>query len=189
MTVEVVIKGHDMELTPHLQDYVVRKVGRLDRYLDSITEAEIELSLHKSARSAADRQVAQLTVRGKRGLLLRTEERTDDMFTSVDAVVDKVHRQIERYKGKRRRGRGDGASADTVGLEPPETEDEPEEHGLIVRRKRFPLRPMDETEAIEQMHLLGHENFFVFFNAESDTINVLYRRRDGSYGLIEPEMG
>ncbi len=192
MTVEVVIKGHDMELTPRLRDYVEKKVSRLDHYLDTITQADVELSHQKSARSAADRQVAQLTVRG-RGLLLRSEERTDDMFASVDAVLDKMQRQIERFKGKQRRGRGDGASTRALAraLES-ESEAGPESAGTetsIVRRKRFALRPMDEQEAIDQMHQLEHDNFFVFYNAASSAINVLYRRRDGSYGLIEPELG
>jgi len=189
MTVEVTVKGHDLEITPRLQEYVSKKVGRLDHYLEAITDAQVELSFQKNARSAEHRQVAQLTVRGRRGLLLRTEERTDDMFAAVDAAVEKLHRQIERYKGKHRRGRGNGASAATVAEMPAEAEEEIGDRPVIVRRKRFALRPMDETEALEQMHLLGHDNFFVFFNAQSNSVNVLYRRGDGTYGLIQPEMG
>ncbi len=189
MAVEVTVKGHDLELTPRLEEYVAKKVGKLDHYLDTITEATVELSFEKNARSADHRQVAQLTVRGRRGLLLRTEERTDDMFAALDAAVDKIHRQIERYKGRHRRGRGNGASAASLAEMPAPAEDEPGVQSQIVRRKRFQLRPMDETEALEQMHLLGHDNFFVFFNAQNNSVNVLYRRNDGTYGLIAPEMG
>jgi putative sigma-54 modulation protein len=102
-----------------------------------------------------------------------------------------MQRRIERYKGKRYRGRGDGRPAVAL-VTPPFEEDEEEEEEagpVIARRKRFMILPMDELEAIEQMSLLGHENFFIFFNADTNNVNVLYRRRDGSYGLIEPEVG
>jgi putative sigma-54 modulation protein len=188
MAVEVVINVRNMELSDRLRDYVTKKVSKLDRYLGSIEEAQVDLTYVKSARSAKDRQVAQLTVRGKK-VLLRAEERTDDMFTSVDAVLDKIYRQIERLKGRRWRARGDGRSAADVLVDFPETEvDLSEREENIVRRKRFMLTPMDEREAIEQMDLLGHEDFFIFLNAETNQVNVLYRRRDGTLGLIEPEI-
>jgi putative sigma-54 modulation protein len=135
--------------------------------------------------------VAQITVRGK-GILLRSEERSDDIFTALDAAYEKLQRQMARYKGKHQRGRGDGRSAAEV-VPQAAVEDESEEgeeaEPTIVRRKHFVLAPMDEIEAIEQMGLLGHENFFVFYNANTNAVNVLYRRRDGNYGLIEPEIG
>jgi putative sigma-54 modulation protein len=189
MPVQVEINARNMELNDRLRDYVTKKVAKLDRYLDTLEEAKVDLTYAKSARSANDRQVAQLTVRGK-GVLLRAEERTDDMFASVDAVLGKVYRQIERYKGKRWRNRGDGRSASDVApeIEAPEAREEAELKERIVRRKRFPLSPMDEREAIEQMSLLGHESFFVFLNADTNQVNVLYRRRDGSLGLIETEI-
>ena len=102
-----------------------------------------------------------------------------------------MQRQIERYKGKRYRGRGDGRSAADVANEMLEVEtgvDESQGMPLIVKRKRFGMVPMDEQEAIEQMNLLGHENFFVFYNVANQSINVLYKRRDGTYGIIEPEI-
>ena len=135
--------------------------------------------------------MAQLTVRGK-GFILRSEERADDIYAALDTALDKIQRRIERYKGKHHRGRGDGKSASEVAVVtlPVEAEEEVVEEGpIIARRKRFVLIPMDEQEALEQMSLLGHENFFVFFNAKTNAINVLYRRRDGTYGLIEPELG
>jgi putative sigma-54 modulation protein len=191
MTIEVEIYGKNMEVTDRITDYVTKKVVKLDRYLPGIEQARIDLSYSKSARSMADRQVAQITVRGK-GFVLRSEERAEDIFAAIDTSLDKIQRRIERYKGKHYRGRGDGKSAAEV-VEIPADEFLDEETGelkpAIVRRKHFILTPMDEAEAIEQMGLLGHENFFIFYNMKTNSINVLYRRRDGLYGLIEPEIG
>jgi ribosome hibernation promoting factor len=189
MAVQVVINVRNMELGDRLQDYITKKVAKLDRYLDTLEEAKVDLTYVKSARSASDRQVAQLTIRGK-GVLLRAEERTDDIFASVDAVLAKIYRQIERYKGKHWRSRGDGRSAADVAPDVPETQtDLAETDEIVVRRKRFILTPMNVREAIEQMSLLGHEDFFIFLNGGTDQINVLYRRRDDTLGLIEPEIG
>jgi putative sigma-54 modulation protein len=189
MAIEVEIYGRNMELNDRLYDYVFSKVSRLDRFLGSIDEARVDLSFAKSARNAADRQVAQITLRGK-GFILRSEERADDIFSAVDTALDRMQRQIERYKGKRYRGRGDGKTLAQAVMEEMEQEEFVEEEpAIIARRKRFLLAPMDEAEAIEQMKLLGHENFFIFYNANTSSINVLYRRRDGTYGLIEPEIG
>lgn len=187
MTVQVTIHARDLNLSPRLKEYVEKKVSKLDHYLPTISEARVDLTEARSARSAADRQVAQLTVHA-RGQVLRAEERKDDIFAAVDAAIDKLQRQIERYKGKRRRGRGDGASADMVAEPLEEAIGEPEEAPLVVRRKRFGLTPMNEAEALEQMQLLGHDNFFVFFNADTSRVNVLYRRHDGGFGLIDPEV-
>lgn len=187
MALQVDIFARNMEVTDRIKEYVDKKVSKLDRYLIGIDETRVDLAYVKSARNAADRQVAQITVRG-RGFILRSEERKDDIFSALDAALDKMQRQIERFKGKRNRGRGDGTSAAEVEqtdmLEETET---PEV--VIARRKTFTLIPMDEQEALEQMSLLGHEDFFIFFNVNSNAINILYHRRDGSYGLIEPKLG
>jgi len=185
MTLEVEIFGHGMEVTDRIQEYVSKKASKLDRYLNEIEETRVDLSYVKTARSAADRQVAEITARGK-GFILRSEERSDDIFAAFDTAVDKMQRRMERYKGKHYRSRGDGRSAADVA--PVEEEPIEEEAPVIARRKRFVIDPMNELEAVEQMTMLGHENFFVFFNANSNVINVLYRRRDGTYGLIEPEV-
>jgi len=149
----------------------------------------VELSHIKSARSALDRQVAQITVHGK-GFILRSEERAEDIHAAFDAALDKVQRQIDRYKGKHYRGRGDGRSAAEVVQEEELPVDETGELlPLIARRKKFVVLPMTEDEAVEQMRLLGHDNFFIFFNPEQNSIQVLYRRRNGTYGLIEPVVG
>jgi putative sigma-54 modulation protein len=180
------IFGKNLEVTDRITDYVEKKVAKLDRFLNDIDEVRVDLAFNKSARSASDRQVAQITLRGK-GYTLRTEEGADDIFAAFDAATEKLHHQIERYKGKRHHGRGDGTPASQIFPEP--ALEEMEELPIIARRKQFTLIPMDEMEAIEQMALLGHENFFIFFNANSSEINILYRRRDGTYGLIEPKVG
>jgi putative sigma-54 modulation protein len=188
MAVSVTIQARDFNLSPRLREYVEKKVSRLDKYLPILNEARVELTEVKSARSAADRHVAQLTVHG-RGTVLRAEERNDDIFAAVDAVLDKIQRQIERYKGKHWRGPGDRAGAESLTL-PPEEESAPADAdaGAVVRRKRFSLTPMNEAEAIEQMLMLGHDSFFVFYNAETNRVNVLYRRHNGDFGLIDPEI-
>ena len=187
MALDVEIYGRDIEINERIQEYVEKKISKLDRYLNNIEEAKVDLSYIKSARNAKDRQVCQITISG-RGYILRAEERSDDIFTSIDSALSKMQRRISRYKGKRFRGRGDGRSvSDLVGETRQEDLFEDVEPS-IVRRKHFMLYPMNELEAIEQMELLGHESFFVFFNADTNTINVLYKRRDGDYGLIEPEI-
>jgi putative sigma-54 modulation protein len=189
MPVKVQINVRNVELNDRLNDYVTKKISKLDRYLDILEEAKVDLTYSKSARSADDRQVAQLTVRGK-GVLLRAEERTSDLYASIDAVTDKIYRQIERFKGRHWDNRGDGRSAAEVAGPRPEVEGEPVEVAQqIARRKRFMLLPMDEIEAVEQMVLLGHDDFFVFLNSVTGQVNMLYRRRDGSLGLIETEVG
>lgn len=182
------IAGREFEVTDRIREYVTKKVAKLDRHLSAIEEIRVDLAHVKTARSAADRYVAQMTVRGK-GMLLRAEERADDIRAAIDAALDKMTRQIARYKGKHQRGRGDGKSAAEVAPEvEPLPEMETEEPAVIIRRKKFDLIPMVEEEAIEQMKLLGHDNFFIFYNAKVGAINVLYRRRDGTYGLIEPHV-
>jgi putative sigma-54 modulation protein len=188
---QIILKGKNVEITDWLREYVEKKVNKLDRYLPDINEARVELST-ENTRSSQDRQVAQLTVRSN-GLILRAEERTDDMFAAIDAVIDKMHRQIARYKGKREdRWQGQGPARGEVDL-PPLDEEILEElaeaqERRIVRVKRFVVSPMDEEEAIEQMELLGHD-FFVFFNPNTGKLSILYRRRDDNYGLLEPEWG
>lgn len=182
------IFGREFEVTDHMRDYVTQKVAKFDRHLGSIDEIRVDLAYVKTARSSMDKYVAQMTVYGK-GFILRSEERSDDIRTAMDATLEKISRQIDRFKAKRKRGRGDGKTAAEVA---PEVEtggpEEEEAAPVIMRRKRFDLIPMAEDEAIEQMKLLGHDNFFVFYNVKAGGVNVLYRRRDGTYGLIEPRV-
>jgi putative sigma-54 modulation protein len=188
MTNKLETVARNMRLTDDTREYVEKRAAKLERYLQEIDEIRVELSYVKTARSASDRQVAQITLRGK-GFILRTEERSDDVRAAFDAALDKMQRQIERYKGKHYRGRGDGRSAAEVVEEEWPVDETGELLPLIAKRKKFVLVPMTEEEAVEQMKLLGHDNFFVFFNAEQNAIQVLYRRRNGSYGLIEPVIG
>ncbi len=183
---EVTIRGRNIVVTDRLNDYITKKASKLDRFLPTIDEAHMDLSVEKT-RSAQDRQVAQLTVRS-RGAILRAEERGNDIFQAIDAVLDKMHRQISRYKERlyKRGERVTEKSSASLAEAPPEAETELAS-GVIVRTKRFPISPMPAEEALEQMELLGHD-FFVFFNADTESINVLYRRKDGDYGLLQPEL-
>lgn len=182
---ELHITSHGVDVTDYLRAHIDKKIGKLDRYLPDITEARVDLST-ESTRSAGELQVAQVTLRTN-GKYIRAEERTHDMFASIDAVLDKLYRQIARYKGKREdRWQGKGAyQPEPLPITPEADLAGEEEEGTIVRRKRFQMFPMDEREAVEQMELLGH-SFFVFHNAETGEINVVYRRKDGDYGLIIP---
>ncbi len=188
MTAKVDVQVRNLHLTDRIKSHVQERAGKLDHYLPAIEVADVELELYPSARNAADRSVAQITLRGK-GVLLRTEERAAEILTAFDAAIDKLRKQIDRYKGRHYRGRGGGQSASEVAEEPASVDDTDRLPPIIARRKQFRILPMNELEAIEQMNLLGHDAFFVFYNAETSRINVLYRRRDGSYGLLEPEIG
>jgi putative sigma-54 modulation protein len=172
---EIQLFARNLEITPRLREYVETKVGKLDRYLD-IDSARIDLAV-ENTRSSAHRQVAQLTVR-TRGTILRVEERASDMFAAIDMALDKMRRQVSRYKKRRQNRRQRGG-------EVPLEEGEEAVGGEIVRVKRFELVPMTPSEAVEQMELLGHQ-FFVFFDADEGVVSVVYRRRDGNYGLIVP---
>jgi putative sigma-54 modulation protein len=141
----------------------------------------------EDTKAAQDRQICQVTLRTDR-TILRAEERSDDIFTAIDAVLTKVYRQIDRYKGKRKSRRRPAATAEEPVEVAVETVEEVDEDlASIVRIKRFPIRPITPEEAIEQMELLGHD-FYVFYNAEAGEINVLYRRKDADYGLLQPEV-
>ncbi|MGD0709016.1 MAG: ribosome-associated translation inhibitor RaiA [Anaerolineaceae bacterium] len=188
MTEKLNISVKNMEETERIKSYISSKISKLDRYMGDIEEINIDLAFMKSARNAADRHAAQITLYG-RHVTLRTEEYATDVLAAFDNALDKMQRKIERYKGKRNHGRGDGTPASEAVPEAVIMEDETQEEPVIVRRKQFTLSPMNELEAIEQMRLLEHDNFFVFYNADTSAINILYRRRDGTYGLIEPKLG
>ncbi len=184
----VQLHAKNFELGERLRGYAEKKLARLDRYLPHITQVTLELS--EEHRRSGNQSIAQLTVRDRRGTILRAEERSQaDAFAAIDAVVDKMYRQISRYKGKRRRRAGDKfemLEPEFAAAEVPEGVTEEEEPTpQIVRRKRIEVLPMSEEEAIDQMELLGHD-FFMFFNAETHTINVLYRRKEGNFGLLQP---
>ena len=183
MTIEVNIFSRNLEVTDNLTDQIYRKVSGLDRYLEDIVEARVDLA-STNARSAEEREVVQITVRGK-GFILRAEERSADIVAALNIATDTLQRRIKRYKGKRNQRWKQNLDGSEDFIEEIDELEKP----VIARRKQFPLRPMDEWEAIEQMELLGHNNFFVFYNAQSESVNVLYKRFDGSFGLIQPDIG
>jgi putative sigma-54 modulation protein len=190
---DIRIHARNIDATARLQEHVEKKVSKLDRYLPNIQEVRVDLSIERR-RQGLDQCIAQLTVRNTRGVILRSEEkRQTDIYAALDLALDKMYRQIQRYKGKRKRkggGRFAPTEAELAAMEPLPLEEAPEEESdekeAIVRRKQVTLVPMSEEEAIAQMELLGHD-FFIFFNAETARIGVLYRREDGNYGVLEPE--
>ena len=188
---DIIVHGRNVEINDWIQEYVEKKVGKLERYLPNITDVRAELT-HSPTRAASDRYTAQITMWAD-GQILRAEESTSDIFASIDATVDKIYRQIRRFKGrryksKRRASAAVSAEAELAALtiQAEDLEDEEEATGIIIRRKQFALQPMNEEEAVEQMELLGHD-FFVFLNPDSNSTNVIYRRKDGNYGLLQPE--
>ena len=188
---QLVLKGKNFIISDRIREYVEKKIGKLDRYLPEIDETRVEITEEKT-KSAKDRKIVQVTLRTN-GTILRAEERGEAIYACIDAVSAKIHRQIVRYKGKRTdRWRGQANKRKDIGLMP-ELEPEvlnalaEESERRIVRTKRFTAHPMTQDEAVEQMELLGHD-FFVFFNVEVGRINVLYRRSDNNYGLLDPEL-
>lgn len=180
------ITGKNIEINDNLRQYVEKKIGRLDRFLPNIIDGRVELTVAEGARAAEDRQIAQVTLRTKNAIL-RAEEASADIFASVDAVFEKMQRQVDRVKYKRWARRGEGSEAEVPLAEAVEEEEAEDARKGVTRVKQFQMVPMDEEEAIEQMELLGH-NFYVFFNVNLNQINVIYRRRGGDYGLIQPEL-
>jgi putative sigma-54 modulation protein len=180
------ISSKNMELSPEVRHYIERKLGKLSHYLPNIIEAKVEVSQEKT-RSPQQHFVVQATI-DNTGTPLRSEERGADLFTAIDKASTVMNRRIEHYKGKRhqkRRGKKINPpplSGLNQELEPTPTPPK------VVKVKRFTLKPMAVDEAIDQIEILGHD-FFLFFNADTDKLNLLYRRRDNNYGLIEPELG
>lgn len=193
------IRGKGIDITPDLQDYVEKKLSKLDRYLPNIDWIEVELTDRDNNRGP-DEVIAQLTLRHTRGAVLRTEERIEkvdakSIQSALLAAIDKMYRRIRRFKNKpiskRNRERYHLSPEEMALAEPlPEyieqiPEPAEEEVAGVVRRKTVMVNAMHEDEAIEQMELLGH-NFFVYFDAETNRMNVLYRRSSGGYGVLEP---
>lgn len=180
------IRGQQIEVTEALKDYVDKKLARLDKYFDAppTSEGYVTLNVVRGLHTV------EVTI-PLPGVVLRAEDRSDDMYASIDAVVDKLERQIRKHKTKlnrkfRQEGSlktlfvENGAAAGSVAVE----EDLDDDEMQVVRTKRFTMKPMDVEEAILQMNMVGH-NFFVFTNIDSQEVNVVYKRDDGKYGLIE----
>jgi putative sigma-54 modulation protein len=175
------VKGKNLEVPPAIREYAESKLAKLDRHLHESAQVELELSMERNP-SIAEAHVAEATVWSK-GPVVRARESASDMKASIDLLVRKLERQVKRAREKRRPNFGRlRASAPPENPVPDAGSEEPR----IVRVKQFALKPMSPEEAVLQLELLGHD-FFVFRNADSDEVNVLYRRRDGNYGLIEPQ--
>jgi putative sigma-54 modulation protein len=175
---ELQVTGKNIELTPELRQYIERKLGKLARYLPEMIEAKVEIGEEKT-RSRLDRYICQVTANC--GMLLRAEERGEELFSAIDKVAGIMERQIERYKGKKNARKN-----------PSLTRSESETEAVrgipsVVKMKRFPVKLMPVEEAIEQMELLGHD-FFLFLRADTGKLSLLYRRKDKNYGIIEPQM-
>ena len=174
------VKGKNVEVSDSIRQYAEDKMSKLNRQLHELTEVELELRVEKNPSISAN-QVAEVTVWTK-GPTLRVTEASSDMKSSIDQLTDKLLRQVQDYRGKRRSKqiRGNGIPpGGSMSIDPEDT-------GQIVKTKQFTLKPMNAEEAVLQLELIGHD-FFVFRSDESGEINVIYRRRDGGYGLIEPE--
>ncbi|HZK56812.1 MAG TPA: ribosome-associated translation inhibitor RaiA [Clostridia bacterium] len=171
-----IVSGRNMDVTEALRSTIQSKLGKLDRFFHKELEAQVTLSVEKN------RHIIEVTIPFN-GSILRAEESTDDMYRSIDKVVDKLTRQLEKQKSKleNRINRYETIRFENIKDNSESVVEEPE----IVRTKRFVIKPMDSEEAVLQMELLGH-NFYVFVDAETDDVNVVYRRKDGNYGLIEP---
>jgi len=171
------ITGKNLEISDYLNDLVNKKVRKLERFFPQDQDVFVTLSVEKN------RHIVEVTIPYDGGVI-RGEEFTGDMYASIDNVLDKLEKQILRHRTKLEKCLHSAAFKD---MELAEAEDEAEDEGpRIVRVKRFAIKPMDEEEAMMQIELVGH-SFYVFLNSDTNQLNVLYKRKDGNYGLIEPE--
>lgn len=171
---KIQVRGRNVETTDALKDYIGKRLGKLDKYIDNLGEAQVTLTVERGFHRI------EVTI-PINGMILRGEESTGDMYASTDLVVEKLEKQIEKYKGKLQKR---GARYVNDQRKPAVVQED--EEPRLVRTKRFAIKPMTVEEAVLQMNLLGH-NFFVFSNADTEQVNVVYKRKDGNYGLIEPE--
>lgn len=182
---EIKITGRNLEITENIKSYVSKKISRLSRHIPIIKEANMELADEKT-RAPEVRFVAQMTLNCD-GVFVRGEDRQQNIFASIDGVIEVMDRQLEKYKGKLHKknqihSARKKSAVESLAAMPEITEDEPS----IVRVKRFALKPMMPEDAIDQMDFLGHD-FFFFMNSSTGKYNVVYLRKDGKYGLIEPD--
>lgn len=176
MLMKFVIVGKNIEVTPGLRDAVEDKIGKLERYFTSETEIHVTLSVEK------ERQKIEVTIPVK-GNIIRSEQVSNDMYVSIDLVEEIIERQLKKYKNKLI---DQQQAASFFKKEFMEKEYMEDEEVKIIRTKKFDIKPMYPEDACVQMELLGH-SFFVFCNAETEQVNVVYKRKGNTYGLIEPE--
>lgn len=171
--------GKNMEVTNALREVTEKKLSKLDKYFQKDIQGNVTFSTQKN------RKIIEVTI-NLPGTIIRAEESSDDMYASIDRAVDVLERQIRKYKTKLQKRYQNG---ETIRFENvmPLTKENDEDKPKLVKRKRFGLKPMSAEEAILQMELIRH-NFFVYMDAETEAVNVVYKRKDGDYGLIEPEI-
>ena len=174
---KVNIYGKNMQLTEALKEATIKKVKRLDKFFQQDVEAKVVLSIERKD------QKVEVTIPFN-GRIARVEEFSDDMYNSIDEAVESLEQQLRKYKTKLQDKR---QSNESIKFENFESLDEEENEFKVVKTKRFAIKPMNIEEAVLQMDLLKH-NFFVFLNADSEEVNVVYKRKDNNYGLIEPEL-
>lgn len=180
------VRGENIEITPALREYAEKKIGKLERYFEESVDANVNVNLkyYNDQESKIEVTIPMTD------LVLRAEENHQDMYAAIDLVVNKLERQIRKHKTKvNRKLREQGAPKFVFSNFQPEDapQDEVDEAEEVVRTKRFNLKPMDSEEAILQMDMLGH-SFFVYTDAKTNKTNVVYKRKDGKYGLIEPHV-
>ena len=175
-SMKFIISGKNITVTEGLKTAVQDKLSKLERYFTPDTEVVVTLSVEK------ERQKIEVTIPVK-GNIIRSEQVSNDMYVSIDLVEEVIERQLRKYKNKIVDKQQAAANFQKAYLDKDYDEDE---EVKIIRTKKFGIKPMYPEDACVQMELLGH-NFFVFFNAENEEVNVVYKRKDGSYGLIEPE--
>ncbi len=173
-----IIVGKGMEVTDGLREAVENKMSKLERYFTSDTEIHVTLSVQKG------RQKIEVTIPVK-GQVIRAEEDSNDMYVSIDLVEEVIERQLRKYKTKLVARHQEGVNFKQEFFEEEDDTEDDDNEIKIVRTKKFGIKPMYPEDACVQMELSGHD-FFVFCNAETDEVNVVYKRKDGSYGLIEP---
>lgn len=183
------VRGENIEVTPAIREYVEAKVGKIERYFGDMPEAQAHVNLKVYSDKTGK---AEVTI-PLPNLVLRAEETSPDLYGSIDLVSDKLERQIRKYKTKVnrkfRRQKAEieeGISPDLLQATSSNEEEKDEDQLRIVRKKRFNLKPMNEEEAVLQMEMIGH-NFFIYLDGETDSTNIVYKRDDGDYGLIETD--
>jgi len=174
-----IITGRKIDVTDGLRNRVHKKLGKLEKFFDEDTEVHVTLTVEK------ERHIVEVTIPFN-GMILRAEEISQDMYNAIDRIVDTLERQIRKNKTRLEKKLRENAFVETVNTDSEPMNVEEEKEFKVVKTKRFAVKPMHIEEAILQMNLLGHQ-FFVFSNAETDEVNVVYKRKDGNYGLIEPE--
>ena len=169
----IIVNGRHLDLTPALKNYAEEKIKKFERYFSNITEAVVTLSIEKY------RHKAEVLLKAN-GVMIQAEGVTAEIYSSIDEVVEKLDKQVKKYKEKLVSHRkGEGKNIEEA------SQEAPQETGVIIKKKRFDMKPMGPDEAVMQMELID-KDFFVFTNEVSGDINVVYRRRDGNFGLIEP---